>query len=115
MELDPLNWINEKEKEEVFLPTKMDIKEGIEKDMNNIRTSLNKISIKNYDIQKDIIISLLIQFLTDDIEHQISLKKIAQFIFDIASTNKFYSALYVDLYLELINKSSILKKYCIVF
>jgi hypothetical protein len=37
-------------------------------------------------------------FLLDDE----SLYKIAQFIFDIASANKFYSELYADLYLEFI-------------
>jgi hypothetical protein len=86
-----------------FKTTKIEIKTGINKNIDDIRISLNKISNKNYESQKKIIMEHLEHFLTDDE----ALHKIAQFIFDIASANKFYSELYADLYLELVNKSII--------
>jgi hypothetical protein len=98
---DVLWTINKK----VFKPTIIDNKNGLDKDIDEIRISLNKISNKNYDSQKNIIIERLSIFLDD----HLSLKTIAQFIFDVASTNKFYSELYADLYLELVNKSPIFK------
>jgi hypothetical protein len=87
-----------------FIVTKIEPKEGLEKDINDIRISLNKISSKNYDSQKDIILQHMSR-----IDDEISLQKIAQFIFDIASSNKFYSELYADLYQELISISYIFK------
>jgi hypothetical protein len=88
-----------------FKTTKIEIKTGINKNIDDIRISLNKISNKNYESQKTNIMEHLENFLLDDE----SLYKIAQFIFDIASANKFYSELYADLYLELVNKSIIFK------
>jgi hypothetical protein len=41
----------------------------------------------------------------------LDLKKVAQSIFDIASSNKFYSELYAELYQELINKYDYFKEY----
>jgi 23S rRNA pseudoU1915 N3-methylase RlmH len=83
--------------------------EDIEKDpfvkrINDIRITLNKISVKNYESQKNIILEHM-----KDIDDQTSLNKIAHFIFDIASSNKFYCELYTNLYIELINISSIFR------
>lgn len=86
-----------------FKTTKIEVKTGINKNIDDIRISLNKISNKNYESQNKIIMEHLENFLTDEE----ALHKIAQFIFDIASANKFYSELYADLYLELVNKSMI--------
>ena len=106
-----------------FKPTKMEVKEGIEKNLNEIRTVLNKITNKNYDTQKDLIFLLIdknMSTLNDiDIENEDEKKmereeeqkemmnKIGNFIFDISSTNKFYSELYANLYKELIDKYSV--------
>jgi hypothetical protein len=45
--------------------------------------------------------------LTNEENSETDLEKIASTIFDIASANKFYSDLYADLYVELINKFEI--------
>ena len=107
------SWTNEKaifNAKNAFKVTKVETKIGVEKDINEIRISLNKISNKNYDSQKDIILQHMI--VINDNE---SLQKIAQFIFDIASSNKFYSELYADLYKELISKSLIFKNILDIF
>ena len=97
-----------------FKPTKIDVKEGIEKDINTIRTSLNKISTKNYDLQRDTIIEFITAFLEKQASSEIlqedqlqNISKIGHSIFDIASTNKNNSMLYASLYKDLINKFEI--------
>jgi len=97
-----------------FKATKMMTKEGVEKDINDIRISLNKISNKNYETHRDLIVLLVEKFM-DDPGNELdasdntlmNIKKIAQFIFDIASTNKFYGDIYADLYKELVEKFEI--------
>jgi hypothetical protein len=91
-----------------FTPTKMQIKEGIEKHVNDFRILLNKISAKNYEIQRDLIFIKINEIVSANEDNsETDLEKIASTIFDIASANKFYSDLYADLYVELINKFEI--------
>ena len=88
-----------------FKPTKLEDKEGLEKQISDVRGLLNKISTKNYETQKDAIIVKLSLIL----ESESASDKVANIIFDIASTNKFYSELYALLYCELVHKFSIFK------
>ena len=90
-------------------PTKMDVKTGVEKDINDIRISLNKISTKNYESQKEIILLFITKMFEEETleDAEKHLQPIAQFIFDIASANKFYSELYADLYQSLILKYTV--------
>lgn len=91
-----------------FTPTKIQTKEGIEKQINDFRILLNKISAKNYETQRDLIFTKMDDILlTNEENSEIDLERIASTIFDIASANKFYSDLYADLYVELINKFEI--------
>ena len=153
-----------------FKPTKIMSKEGVEKDINDIRISLNKISNKNYETHRDLIVSLVEKFMEyaldrgqngkgaesllttnsggdlrslkpakrvssyfanpdefadalltqevayghlkslekeENVDAISNIKKISQFIFDIASTNKFYGNIYADLYKELVEKFEI--------
>lgn len=89
------------EKIKPFQCTKIDKKEGLEKTVNDICACLNKISNKNYDIQRDAIFTLIRETITDD-QDQTNLHKVSNAIFNLASTNKFYSDLYATLYKELI-------------
>jgi hypothetical protein len=104
------------EKVKPFKTTVIDKKEGIDKRINEIRICLNKISNKNYDVQKESIIQSMegIQSDMDDDEEEELIKtaqlKVATAIFDIASTNKFYSALYAILYKELNDRFSIFRE-----
>ena len=119
-----------------FRPTKLDVKEGVEKDINDIRTFLNKISNKNYEKQKDAIVDHIANFvelesaresrrLADAGESNSQrsgelldggsdasgggVHRIAQFVFDIASTNKFFSEIYADLYRALVARFAVFR------
>lgn len=101
----------ELENRKSFTPTTIDKKEGIDKTINDIRIHLNKITNKNYETQKEKIFQLIEDVLKlsereDDAsdDKNENLRKIAQFIFDISSSNKFFCELYANLYNELINK-----------
>jgi len=88
-----------------FIATKMEVKEGIEKQINDIRILLNKISDKNYDIQKEAIVAKIIEC-SDNNDAVEDLKKIATVLFEIAKSNKFYSEIYARLYKDLIDQFS---------
>jgi uncharacterized membrane-anchored protein YjiN (DUF445 family) len=87
-----------------FKSTVMEKKtEGVEKTMNDIRSCLNKISAKNYDSKKNEIIEYINTFYSDPtMEKSEEIEKIANNIFEIASTNKFFSELYAELYKSLV-------------
>jgi hypothetical protein len=113
------SWITPKP---VFKATVIDTKQGIEKDMNDVRLLLNKLSNKKYDTQKAEILERIdtifhtwnsktpIEKEGSDADSSVAVaveqgdavKTIAQFIFDIASTNQFYSELYAGLYQDLV-------------
>jgi len=69
---------------------------GPEKLIQEVRSALNKMSSKNYEVQKELIIALLKNNL-NDINADVS-----KTIFDIASTNRFYAEIYAKLYKELV-------------
>jgi hypothetical protein len=107
------NTINRNKKDDVswenirnFKSTVIEKKEGIEKKKNDVRICLNKMSNKNYDIQRDAIFSYILDIENNEEE----LEKIALSIFDIASTNKFYSEMYAKLYRELIKLYPVFQK-----
>lgn len=81
-----------------FKITKIEKKEGTEKCINEIRICLNKMSNKNYDTQQPLIIQKI-----SEMEDEEQLLKVATAIFDIASTNKFYSEIYAKIYKELMD------------
>ena len=94
-----------------FKTTKIEVKKGIEKNINEIRILLNKISNKNYDTQKTLIKDSIVEFLKlneelgqelkEDEDKEEDINKLVKSIFDIISTNKFFSELYAKLYKEL--------------
>lgn len=90
-----------------FVVTKMEEKVGVEKSLNDLRICLNKISNKNYDIQRDTIFKHIDEII--ETNNSADIETIARAIFDIASTNKFYSELYAMLFKELYNKHSLFK------
>ena len=91
-----------------FKATKMEAKTGIDKIINDVRIALNKISASNYDKQRDTVIGLVNgYFETDEENKAANVRRISKAIFDIASTNKFYSEMYAKLYKELVESHSI--------
>jgi hypothetical protein len=93
----------------VFKATVIEKKEGVDSIINKIRVSLNKITEKNYDAQKDTIIGHIDEINTSAEEAlaQENRDKIVKIIFDIASSNKFYSEIYAKLFKELLKKYDI--------
>jgi hypothetical protein len=93
------------EKMRAFKATKIEKSEG---GINDIRIALNKISKTNYTVQKDLILTHILELKTqntesfDEIIHRVGMN-----IFTIVSTNHFYSELYATLYKELITEYSI--------
>jgi hypothetical protein len=86
-----------------FQFTKMEEKTGIDVQIDSIRVYLNKLTDKNYiDISGKII------EIIDKIDYNY-LSHVSAIIFDIASTNRFYSKVYADLYSELSTKYEIMK------
>jgi len=85
-----------------FKVTKMEKKEGTDKIINDIRICLNKMSNKNYEIQRTAILEFLHNMGEPEDCHE-DLQKVASAIFDIASTNKFYSEMYAKIYKELMD------------
>lgn len=88
--------------------------EGIEKWLENIQFSLNKMSSKNYENQKNEILEKIdkcIAFASenDDLRKDI-VKKVIDAIFNFASINKFYVEVYAKLYKELLEISNDFKE-----
>jgi len=111
----PESW----ERTPIFKSTKIEKKEGVEKMINDIRICLNKISNKNYDTQKDTILKHISDIIekddssvssAEDENPEDDMNKIANALFDIASTNKFYSELYATLYKDLIQNYPLFQK-----
>jgi hypothetical protein len=91
-----------------FQTTKMEEKEGIGAQIDSIRVNLNKMTDKNYIDMRNKIIEIIDKL----VQENISTDDMAQFsstIFDIASTNRFYSKIYADLYSDLSTKYEVMK------
>lgn len=82
-----------------FKSTVLEKKEGTL--MGDIRSYLNKMSIKNYSVNRDCILNIIKENIEKE-ESKDALQQVANNIFDIASTNKFYSEMYANLYKSLV-------------
>tara|TARA_B100002019_G_C21161115_1_gene543365 strand:- start:65 stop:1012 length:948 start_codon:yes stop_codon:yes gene_type:complete len=85
--------------------------EGIEAQMDKIRSSLNKLTDKTYDIMLEDIMCIMKDINKE--ENTESFEKIGEAIFEIGSFNKFWSALYARLYKDLIKSFPFMKDICI--
>jgi len=87
----------------LYQPTKLDTKSGIDVQIDVIRSFLNKITDKNYvDMRAkitDTIDKLVVENMSD-----VDMTRVSLIIFEIASTNRFFSKMYADLYSDLIAK-----------
>lgn len=94
-----------------FKATKIESKTGIEKTVNDVRVALNKISVANYEKQKNAVIGFVNGYFNgpDAQVNDQDTGRISKAIFDIASTNKFYSEIYAKLYNELIEVAPVFR------
>ena len=92
-----------------FKVTKIEKKiEGIEHDMNVLREFLNKMTNKTYEENVKEIILKVKTFEND----KKNLTIICKYIFEMASSNKFYSVMYASLYKTLIDEFKEMKEEC---
>ena len=88
--------------------------EGLEAQMDKIRSSLNKLTDKTYDIMLEDIVVIMKDISKEKLaEDDKSFEKIGESIFEIGSFNKFWSALYARLYKDLISTFPFMKDICI--
>lgn len=92
-----------------FKATKIETKTGIEKTVNDIRVTMNKMSTANYEKQKDIVLGYVSAYFDSGEVTPADTRRISKAIFDIASTNKFYSEIYARLYKELVTSNSVFR------
>jgi hypothetical protein len=91
-----------------FQTTKMEDKINIDSQIDNIRINLNKLSDKNYIDIRNRIIDIIDNLVSESIDCE-EMSRVSSIIFDIASTNRFYSKIYADLYSDLSTKYDIMK------
>lgn len=90
-----------------FQTTKIEAKVGIDADFDSIRAMINKMTDKNYTDMRNKIIEIIEKLVSENSELQLSV--IAGNIFDIASSNRYYSKIYADLYSDLSSKFEFIK------
>ena len=98
-----VNANNPNQRKPLYQPTKLENKTGIDVQIDVIRSFLNKITDKNYvDMRAkitDTIDKLVVEHTSD-----VDMTRVSLIIFEIASTNRFFSKMYADLYSDLIAK-----------
>ena len=87
---------------------KTEEKSGINAQIDTIRVYLNKMSDKNYIDMRNKIIEIIDKFMGENVTSE-DMLHFSSTIFDIASTNRFYSKIYADLYSELLTKYEMMK------
>jgi len=98
----------------VFKATKIETTVGLDKIINDIRITLNKLSSKKIESQKETIKDLINLFLKeaevneDEMENEVN--KMSKVIFDILVSSTFYSELYAELYADLIKDYEFIKE-----
>jgi len=92
-----------------FQTTKIEVKVGLDSEIDLIRSYLNKITDKNYKETTNNIIIVIEKMIENNITSD-EMIKVSSTIFEIASTNRFYSKIYAELYSELIKKYEIMKE-----
>jgi hypothetical protein len=92
-----------------FQTTQKHVSEGIQKNVDNIRGFLNKITDMNEEAMTKDIKDEISKLIEHDTSNE-NMMKIGYSIFNIASSNSFYSALYARLFKTLMNDYDIFKK-----
>jgi hypothetical protein len=105
-----LEIINDEDWETIrtFQNTKIEEKSGINAQIDIIRVYLNKMSDKNFIDMRNKIIEIIDTFISDNITEE-DMLHFSSTIFDIASTNRFYSKIYADLYSDLLTKYEMMR------
>ena len=81
-----------------FQATELEQKEGIDKLIDNIKGEINKLTDKTFDVQSEKIHNILNELVSNEAFKSDDENKVGAVIFDIASSNKFYSKIYAKLF-----------------
>jgi hypothetical protein len=92
-----------------FQTTKIEEKSGIDGKIDIIRAHLNKISNNNYIDLRNKIIEIIDNLIKENITCD-DMLRFSSTIFEMASTNRFYSKVYADLYSDLLSKYQIMNE-----
>jgi hypothetical protein len=90
-----------------FHTTKIETKAGIDADFDSIRAFINKMTDKNYIDMRNKIIEIIEKIVSENSETDLS--GVGANIFEIASSNRYYSKIYADLYADLSSKFEFIK------
>jgi hypothetical protein len=104
MEINSEDW----ETLRTFQVTKIEHKTGVDGQIDQIRALLNKLTDKTFKDICEKIKQTINEFIEDGLIDE-DFTKIGTSIFELASTNKFYSKIYADLYADLIQTHDFLK------
>jgi hypothetical protein len=92
-----------------FQSTKIEQHSGISGEIDNLRSNLNKLTDKTFqDIRVKIIETMDTISSSPDFNEE-NAHSVSTFIYDISSSNKFFSKIYADLYAELVTKYGFLR------
>jgi hypothetical protein len=84
---------------------------GVEKQIDDVRGLLNKITSKNFKEMKEKITEMLNKIIESEASQE-DLTKIGESIFETGSMNKFWSKLYAELYKELMKTFPVMNNIC---
>lgn len=94
---------------QTFQPTKIAHNTGVAADIDIIRTYLNKLTDKNYEDCKKKVLEVIERLNSNDTSLE-EMSQVSYTLFDIASTNRFYSTIYANLYTDIIHAYEIMKE-----
>ena len=92
-----------------FKATKIEEKMGINGQIDIIRSYLNKLSDNNYIDSRNKIMEIIDKLVDDNFTSD-DMLRFSSTIFDMASTNRFYSKMYAELYCDLSIKYKMIKE-----
>ncbi|MFY7731188.1 MAG: hypothetical protein ACOVRN_16845 [Flavobacterium sp.] len=90
-----------------FQTTKMETKTGVDAEFDSIRGFINKMTDKNYIDMRNKIVEVIERLVNEQSDSDLS--GIGANIFEIASSNRYYSKMYADLYADLSSKFAFIK------
>jgi len=93
-----------------FQTTKIESKTGVDADLDSIRSFINKLTDKNYIDMRNKIIDVIDKIVLENTGADLS--NIGTNIFEVASSNRFCSKNYADLYSDLSNKYEFIRDKC---
>lgn len=93
-----------------FQATELQKKQGLDAHIDNIRASLNKVTDKTYADMLKNILTEIDGIIAENVDSDEAMLRIGESVFNTASSNHFYSALYAKLFKELMESHAVFGK-----